>query len=419
MKRIILLLIATTLFLFSDNNTTLNLFENIIQSNADSDTDNLTAKYNAKIKDILTLGQEINVNLPNHSVAVKIKRINEKSDTRYSYSARSEDNKTTLLLVQVNSEILGSVTTNNLSYKFSSTPDNKLLITENNFDSFVEDDDNRTDTIETNTSLVPQDTNASDSIDNDSIITYTVIVAYTNEFYKEMEYNNAKVQSYMDKLELETNEGYINSGVNLRVKIVHFYKTSYVDSEDIFTDRENFMDTSKSYSQEIRTLRDKYYADIMVLLVGDKGYYYCGIANIYANVNNAFAVIRNSCGIGYFSFGHEIGHVFGARHIYYRDQHDTPFSFGHGYCSPDASWRTIMAYGCQNHAKPRKLQWSNPNISIGGLATGTEDLEYNAKVLNIRAKAVSEFRVEPKQPNKPNDFTWMIPVIYYPMLLAQ
>jgi hypothetical protein len=294
MKRIILLIIATTLFLLSDNNITLNLFENITQNDSDSDTDDLTAKYNVKIKDTLILGREINVNLPNHFVAVKIKRMNKKSEERYSYSAKSEDNQTTLQFAQVNSQILGTINANNSLYRFSSTSDDKLIITENNFNTFVDHDDNYTDGIDSNLSLASHEIDAYDSINDNIIITYTVIVAYTNEFYKNMSYSNDKIQAYMDTLEEETNQGYINSDVKLRVKIVHFYKTSYIDSGDFFVDRQNFMNTDKDYSKEIRTLRDKHYADIMILLVGDSGYSYCGIANIYANADTAFGAIRNS-----------------------------------------------------------------------------------------------------------------------------
>jgi len=155
----------------------------------------------------------------------------------------------------------------------------------------------------------------------------------------------------------------------------------------------------------------------MILLLGN-GYVGCGLAQkIGANESQAFAIVKSSCGIGYYTFGHEIGHLFGARHIVYRDPSDVPFSFGHGYCSPDVNWRTVMAYGCQNHAYPRIQQWSNPNVSINGIPTGTQNLEYNAKVLNIRARYISNFRVPVRLP-KANKVAWMIPAIYYPMLLT-
>jgi hypothetical protein len=417
MKRIILFIMTTTLFLLSDNNITLNLFETIAQNNEDSNTDDLTAEYNSRIKDTLILGGEINVNLPNHFVVVKIKRINQISGERYSYTAKSEDNQTILQFAQVNSQILGTINIDNSSYRFSSTFDNKLIITENNFNTFHDHDDNYMDEIDSNLSLTSDEIATRGSLSNDTIITYTVIVAYTNEFSKDMSYSNDKIQAYMDTLEEETNQGYINSDIRLRVKIVHFYKTSYIDSGDLLIDKQNFMNTDKDYSKKIRTLRDQYYADIMILLVGNKGYSYCGVANIYANADTAFGAIKNECGIGYYSFGHEIGHIFGTRHIFYRDQQDTPYGFGHGYCSPDATWRTIMAYNCQNHAKPRILQWSNPNISIGGLPTGTEDLEFAAKVHNIRAKIVSDFRIPTPSP-KLHEVAWIIPAIYYPVILA-
>ena len=60
----------------------------------------------------------------------------------------------------------------------------------------------------------------------DKTIEYTVLVAYTKEFADKM-VTVSKIKAYMNLLEEETNTGYKNSYVNLKVKIVHYYLTSF------------------------------------------------------------------------------------------------------------------------------------------------------------------------------------------------
>ena len=88
-------------------------------------------------------------------------------------------------------------------------------------------------------------------------------------------------------------------------------------------------------------------ADTAVLLVNY--FSYCGIA--YFNTlgsGNTVSVTRKSCALGYYSFGHEIGHNIGLHHNREAPATNTAYSYGHGHLidagSSSTGLRTILAY---------------------------------------------------------------------------
>ena len=98
-----------------------------------------------------------------------------------------------------------------------------------------------------------------------------------------------------------------------------------------------------------------------------------------------------SCATGYYSFGHEIGHLQSARHDIATDGSLTPYAYGHGYRSPTNAWRTIMAYNCSSSC-PRINYWSNPAKTYNGQAMGTAATSNNTRQLNERVATVAAFR---------------------------
>lgn len=143
---------------------------------------------------------------------------------------------------------------------------------------------------------------------------------------------------------------------------------------------------------EIHAQRNTYAADVGVLLTdGNDG---CGNGTINASATSAFVAVTADCATGNYSFGHELGHLFGARHNTEEDSSTTPYAYGHGYLSPDGKWRTIMAYNCSNGC-PRLNYWSNPAKTRNGVAMGTTGRNNNARVLNERAAVLAGFRGAP------------------------
>lgn len=190
----------------------------------------------------------------------------------------------------------------------------------------------------------------------------------------------------------ETNQGYINAGVNARVELAHAAPVNYSESGSNSTDRSRYADVDDRVMDEIHAQRNTYAADVGVLMTeGNDG---CGNGTINASSTSAFVAVTADCATGNYSFGHELGHLFGARHNVEEDSSTSPFAYGHGYLSPNRNWRTIMAYNCSNGC-PRINYWSNPNKTRDGVAMGTTTRANNARVLNERATVLAGFRASP------------------------
>ena len=214
-----------------------------------------------------------------------------------------------------------------------------------------------------------------------------VIVAYT----KKVADNYTDVVRELVEFSIEeSNESFRISGVsNVKLRLAHAYQTDYVEEGTHFDHLWRFADADDGYMEEIHELRNKYRADVAVLIVDDpKG---CGLATrVYADPNEAFAVVHQDCAALTYSVAHEIGHLIGARHEKSIDRSITPFSYGHGYVN-GTKWRDIMSYRQSCSGCPRIPVWSNPRVLINGEPTGTPDAD-NARVIAEQAARVAGFR---------------------------
>lgn len=192
----------------------------------------------------------------------------------------------------------------------------------------------------------------------------------------------------------ETNQSYANAGVTTRLRLVHVQEYTYTETGNMSTDLDRFRNTTDAYFTTIHSLRNTYGADMVGLIV-ENGGAYCGLAStIMATAATAFQVTDRSCATGYYSFGHEFGHLQGARHDTFVDPTNTPYSYGHGYVKTTAPmWRTIMAYANACGSCTRIQWWSNPAKTYGGAPTGVSNTK-NYLVLNNTAYTVANFRTQ-------------------------
>jgi hypothetical protein len=213
-----------------------------------------------------------------------------------------------------------------------------------------------------------------------------VLVAYTPSAVAQVPDMAALVQLAID----EANQSYVNSQINLRLRLVHTYQVTYSESgksyDTIVADLAGKTDGSMD---EIHQRRDQFGADLVALIVNQTDY--CGMADaIMATESTAFAAVHFNCATGYYSFAHELGHLMGARHDPANDSSTTPFAYGHGF-QQGTAWRTIMAYVCASSC-PRLQYWSNPNVNYSGTPMGTATTHNNARVLNATAPTIAAFR---------------------------
>jgi hypothetical protein len=243
-------------------------------------------------------------------------------------------------------------------------------------------------------------TDGADRIDVMVVYTHDALIGATSKDAMESDIYLAVDQS---------NQSYINSKINQRLRLVHIAEVSYVESGNSITDRDALKAKADGLVDNVHTLRNTFGADAVVMITetSDK----CGRSFIMDPVGNAFedsafAVVARNCATlaGKYSFPHELGHVMSARHDWTVDNtNNAPYSYNHGHNqvtpSSGTPWRTIMAYedACTNAGVscPRVLNWSNPGVSIGGdptgIATGVQQ-EDNHRTLNNTALTVANFR---------------------------
>lgn len=249
-----------------------------------------------------------------------------------------------------------------------------------------------------NMSLFETIENVSSSITSSDIKYLRVLVMYTPEAL-------SLVSNMTNKVYQEINNGntsFQNSGVNVRFELAYVGQTE--DSEGSYTFSQllyNFTGNGDGFADEVHTLRERYAADVCVLLVAMSGY--CGKAWVNSNKSSAFAVVKASsyCASKY-SFTHEIGHNAGCLHDTLVSPTTNPYQYGHGYVhytgTTGTSWRTMMAYGdaCGGESYCQRIKyWSNPNIDYNGSPTGDATWSNNAMVWNGNATKISSFNTDP------------------------
>jgi hypothetical protein len=205
-------------------------------------------------------------------------------------------------------------------------------------------------------------------------IVIDVIVAYT----KKAAHGYADIERELVALAIEeANRSFRLSNLgHISLRLVHTYQADYVEEGAHFDHVWRFADKGDGYMEEIHGLRDKYRADVAVLIVDDsKG---CGLATrVGADADEAFAVVHHACAAASYTVAHEVGHLIGARH---------ELSFVNG-----TKWRDIMAYKDSCGGCPRMPVWSSPTVLVNGEPAGTVEFD-NARVIAEQAGRVAAFR---------------------------
>ena len=206
------------------------------------------------------------------------------------------------------------------------------------------------------------------SISDTSTAIMSILVYYTLEFRDA----TSDIQGFVNQAIAETNQGYANSQIPLVAEVFCTKEAHVRDSEDGLQQLEDF----SRMLGTVRALRNS--ADIAILLVKDSSY--CGVASTIHSIpsGNNYAWVHKGCALGYYSFGHEIGHLFGAGHnreVYLQNR---AFFYGHGFLIPNG-YRSIMSYHDPNHRR-RVNHYSNPDVSYNGNPTG-KWTSNNAKVI--------------------------------------
>jgi len=206
------------------------------------------------------------------------------------------------------------------------------------------------------------------------------MIWYTPQFKKSFS-SELELDLFIDEIFTVTNQGYNNSKIPVRaVKYdvkQHPTLTDIYDSSALIRAFQHSMSRSDLFNC----------ADSTALLVKDTRA--CGVGRrdgVYSC--NAYSVTRKDCASQQFTFGHELGHNFGALHNpkEYKDKNIAIIGDKYGHLIKPTSpyrkfgYRTIMAYRAYGHYT-RVNHYSNPDVLFKNNPTGIEGLSNNARVI--------------------------------------
>merc|ERR1711892_780091 len=203
----------------------------------------------------------------------------------------------------------------------------------------------------------------------------TTIVEYSIKYYYTIEFAEATddIELYFDQVVAETNQGYINSNIPVRVKIFCIEATTLNDEEQSSTLFTKFV----YYKGTAEALRGS--ADAAALLFIKTSS--CGRGYVDSwDSGRTITIQSKGCALGYYTMGHELAHNFGSTHDREHSSGNSYYSFGHGsYIEP--RYRTIMGYYKEGY-NTRVNYYSSPTVYYAGTDRTTgSDTEDTARVL--------------------------------------
>ena len=338
----------------------------------------------------------VSLNIGGENIIVDRINVIQNETKDYIYCAYESDG-VEISISKLGTNIQGIINLSFGSYIIETIGDNSYVLVELDTDGIgldepdLESDDNTATLLELANNATTQSTS--------SDMKYVrVLVMYTPEAL-------ALSSDMTNKVYQDINNGntsFKNSGINVRFELAYVGPTEDSESSyDFSTLLSKFRSTDDGFADEVHSIRERYAADVCVLLVYQNEL--CGKARLNADKSTAFAVVRASleCATKY-TFTHEIGHNAGCRHDTLVDSSTTPYKYAHGYVhytgTSSTSWRTMMAYGdaCNGGSHCQRIKyWSNPDVSYNGNPTGDETWSNNAKVWENNATNVSTFNIDP------------------------
>lgn len=366
---------------------------------------------------LLTIPESLNIDLFGEVVTAIFDQTEKVSKDSYSWVGHIENSSNQVILIISGSLVQGNITYQNKQYhlRYTGSLNDQMLHILRLIDPIKLRDEHPPGFLEKKIPMIPfidsklgikttRKKIVSEDAATDSGEFIDVMVLWTDA--AEQGANGiVAIQALIDLAFVETNQSYANSGILLKLRLVHKQKISYLESGSIFTDIGRLSSKTDGHIDNIHTLRDTHKADLVSLFTANQGLY-CGLANVPLESfgdQAAFSVIDYNCAVESHSLAHEIGHNFSARHDW-RAAPDTdlpyiyPYSHGHLHDGSD-SWRTIMSYNKCTGSGPcvRLNYWSNPdklyNGAPMGVPEGSTQATDNRKTLNNAAYFVANYRV--------------------------
>jgi hypothetical protein len=349
-------------------------------------------KFNLDFRDSFSLILEIE----SISYEFLLDELDKRQELDYSWYGRTKDRNSSISLTFHNGQILGSVFLQNRRFQISPNGVGSIYFYEQ-LPANIPRDHNE-ETLQIIDIPVPRTKNLRANI-NDSVRKIRVLLAYTDA--AETGLNSLGITDmhlFLQNAITLTNGTFINSNILHRARLACGIRTFYnpSDEADGHDDAANRLKIlNDGYMDELITYRNDTSADVCVVIINNSSD--CGqAAQIGSNSANAYASVHWGCINTNHTLAHEIGHLHGCRHNPEEDDANVPFTYGHGFLNSADGWRTVMSYDCEDGPCATRLaNWSNPDVFIGGVATGTVGQHDNARVLDETSAAVAAYRTAP------------------------
>ncbi len=233
-------------------------------------------------------------------------------------------------------------------------------------------------------------------------------------------------QPLLNKINLsiaDANNAYINSQINMQVRLVHTAETSYTESSTMLEDLTKLQNPNDGYMDEVHTLRYQYGADLVSLVESESETNICG-RGFQPNApikpedeSYGFSVVGEDC-TGGLTLAHEMGHNMGSAHDREQSAIDGcpaqcgSYLYSYGYLDPGGAFMTVMSYYHSDACPPPGYcqtiaYFSNPNVYYSGMPTGVADNQANsadnAHSIANNAAAVAAFRGSDSPPSTPRN----------------
>lgn len=223
-----------------------------------------------------------------------------------------------------------------------------------------------------------------------------LLVPYTTQARIQSISNGANIMTRIALAIVESNQGYANSNVELRVELAYAYETDDAEGNDQDVDKVDLQSSSDGRWDEVHNFRNFYDADMVGLVTGTS---YPDVAGSafgfdYTNDANMFMVAEYPSITGNLTFAHEFGHQQGCRH--HDDNTQTPFTYARGR-SIDGVFRTVMGKEIDGGSNTTRINyWSNPDITAPGFSNPTgSSTRDNARALDFGDFTVAHHRTTP------------------------